>query len=148
MSSLIRSSLKRWGPGLSALAVAACVLMFAPQRATASVTLDYFKAEWKDASQTVMISWKTATELNTVGFIVQRSTSRGGPYVAITDTIPAVGDPLSGETYGPLADPLELTIGVTYWYQLVIITGNGNGYIPPVAVLAGRKICLPVIVRQ
>jgi hypothetical protein len=153
MSSLVRSALKHWGPGLSALAVAAYVLMLTPHRSAASVTLDHFKAEWKDASQTVIISWKTATELNVTGFIVQRSTSSGGGFVDITGVIPPVGDQLGGGTYGPVADdPLNLMTGVTYWYRLVVTHSNGsNDNILPVAVQAGviwRKICLPVIVRH
>jgi hypothetical protein len=63
--------------------------------------------------------------------------------------IPAAGDQLAGETYGPVADPLELTMGVTYWYQLVVINSNApNDYISPVAVLAGRKTCSPIVIHH
>lgn len=127
--------------GLAMLVVVLTVLAPARQRAAAAVTLDYFKAEWKNANNTVMISWKTATELDAVGFIVQRSTSPITGFVDITETIPAVGDQLTGYTYPPVADdPLKLTIGVIYWYQLVVINRNGdNQYISPVAVLAGTE---------
>jgi hypothetical protein len=149
VSFLVRSSLKRWMLGLIVLVVVAFVLMPAPQRAAASVILDYFKAEWRGASQTVLVSWKTASELNITGFAVQRSTSASGSYVDITDVIPAVGDQLTGATYGPVADdPLELTLGVTYWYRLVLIRSDASREnISPVAVLVGGKIYLPMIVR-
>jgi hypothetical protein len=149
MSSLVRLPLKRWVLGLIVLVVVAFVLMPAPQRAAASVILDYFKAEWQGASQTVLVSWKTATELNVTGFIVQRSTSSTTGFVDITDVIPAVGDQLTGATYGPVADdPLELTLGVTYWYRLVLIRSDASREnISSVAVLAGGKIYLPMIVR-
>jgi hypothetical protein len=162
MSFLVRSPLKRWTLGLIVLAVAAFVLMLAPHRAAASVTLDYFKAEWNDAAQTVVISWKTATELNLFGFIVQRSTSSGGSYVAITEMIPAKGEQLAGGEYGvppfdennpPIVDGSgDLVSGVTYWYRLALINSNApNDYISPVAVQAGvvwRQTYLPVIVRH
>ncbi len=111
------------------------------QRALASVTLDYFRAHWQANLETAVIEWKTATELNTLGFIVERSTSPSGNFVAITDMIPAVGDQLAGWTYDPVADdPVNLTLGVTYWYRLVVINSNApNDYIPPIAVLAGNE---------
>ena len=142
--------LKRWVLGLIVLAVGAFGLMNVPQRAAASVMLDYFKADWQADLATVVITWKTAMELDTTGFIVERGTSPGGGYVAITEMIPAVGDQLAGGTYGPVADdPLDLTMGVTYWYRLVVINRDAlNDLISPVAVLAGvvwRKTYLPVI---
>ncbi|HZY41898.1 MAG TPA: hypothetical protein VFF59_07840 [Anaerolineae bacterium] len=53
--------------------------------------------------------------------------------------IPAVGDQLAGWTYDPVADdPVDLVLGTTYWYQLVVINSNAsNDFIPPVAVIAG-----------
>jgi hypothetical protein len=133
--------LRRYAIGLIVSIVLAAVLIFAPQRAVASVTLNYFRATWHADLETVIIEWQTATELNTVGFIVQRSTSPGSGYVDITDVIPAVGDQLTGWTYDPVADdPLGLTIGVAYWYRLVIInTTPPDDVIPPVAVLAGHE---------
>ena len=151
MSSLVRSPLKRCAIGLCVSVVVAAVLMTAPRRAAASVTLNYFRAAWQADLETVVITWQTATELNTVGFIVQRSTSPTTGFVDITEMVPAVGDLLSGWTYDAVVDdPLELTIGVTYWYRLVVInTSPPNDEIPPVAVLAGgwRPIYLPVMVH-
>ena len=138
-------------PGLIGLTVLVMVLVvFAPahQRAAASVTLDYFKAEWNATSHKVVISWKTATELNTTGFIVQRSTSPTIGFVDITGVIPAAGDQLTGRTYGPVTDTLTFTSGATYWYQLVVINSNApNDYISPVAVVADPPTPTPTMTR-
>ena len=140
MSFLSRSPLRRWSPGLIVVVVAALMLMSAPHRAVASVTLDYFNAEWNATSHKVVILWKTATELNITGFIVQRGTSSTAGFVDITGVVPAAGDQLTGRTYGPVTDTLTFTSGATYWYQLVMINSNApNDYFSPVAVRVGEK---------
>jgi hypothetical protein len=107
----------------------------------ASVTLNYFRATWQPDLETVVIEWQTATELNTVGFIVQRSTSPSSGFADITEVIPAVGDQLSGWTYDPVADdPTTIVLGTTYWYRLIVINSSPpNDTIDPVAVLAGEE---------
>jgi hypothetical protein len=116
---LQRSMLRPGLIGLAALAMVLTVLMPARQRAAAAVDLNYFKAEWQSTSQTVLISWKTAMELNTTGFSVQRSTSSSTTgFVDITGVIPAVGDQLTGGTYGPVTDTLTSAMG---WYRLMEI---------------------------
>ncbi|HZY41897.1 MAG TPA: hypothetical protein VFF59_07835 [Anaerolineae bacterium] len=70
MSFLVRSQLKRWMPGLTMLGAAVLALLSTSQRANASVTLNYFRAAWQADLETVVVEWQTATELNTVGFIV------------------------------------------------------------------------------
>jgi hypothetical protein len=151
-------------PGLIGLAVLVMVLaVLAParQRAAASVRLEYFKAEWQNASQTVVISWKTATELNTVGFIVRRSTLPGSGYVDITEMIPARGDQLAGGEYGVppfdatnpriADDPEDLLLSTTYWYRLVEIETDNSYHDdigPVVAVLAGTETTItPTMTR-
>jgi hypothetical protein len=140
----MRQSRRRWTHWLVIAASAALLIgLFAPgeRRVFASVTLNYFHAQWKADLETTVITWETATELNTVGFIVQRSTAPDSGYVDITSVIPAQGDQLTGHTYDPVPDnPLELTIGTTYWYRLIVInTTPPNDTIPPVAVLAGDE---------
>jgi hypothetical protein len=152
MSSLVRAPLKRWLPGMAMLSVAVLVLWPLSQPAPSSVILNYFRAAWHADLETVIIEWQTATELNTIGFIVQRSESASSGFVDITEVIPAVGDQLSGWTYDPVADdPDTLVIGTTYWYRLIIINATPpNDEIAPVAVLAGavwRLTYLPVIVH-
>jgi hypothetical protein len=151
MAFLVRSPLKRWVIVSGVFVVVALVLMFAPRPAAASVTLNYFRVQWKADLATVAITWQTATELNVVGFIVQRSTSPTTGFVDITAVIPAVGDQLTGGTYGPVADnPLDLTPGVIYWYRLMVInTAPPNDVYAPFAMMAGgwRPIYLPVLAR-
>lgn len=139
MSSLSRSPRKRWLLGLIMLIAAVFVLLSTTPRAVASVTLNYFRATWQPDLETVVIEWQTATELNTIGFIVQRSTSPTSGFVDITEVIPAVGDQLSGWTYDPVADdPTTIVLGTTYWYRLIVINSSPpNDEIDPVAVLTG-----------
>jgi hypothetical protein len=152
MLSLGRSPLKRWLPSLVMLIAAAFLLLSTAQHAAASVTLNYFRATWQPDLDTVVVEWQTATELNTVGFIVQRSTSSTSGFVDITDIIPAVGDQLSGWTYDPVADdPTTLVLGLIYWYRLIIInTSPPNDAMVPIAVIAGgwRPIYLPIVTRH
>lgn len=126
---------------MMAVGAALLVGLLAPveRRALASVTLNYFRATWQADLETVVVEWQTATELNTIGFIVERSTSASGGFVPITDIIAAVGDQLAGWTYDPIADdPLDLVLGTTYWYRLIVInTSPPNDTIPPVSVVAG-----------
>jgi len=137
-------SRRRWGR-LWILAASAALLIgvLAPvgRSAMASVTLNYFRATWQPDLETVVIEWQTATELNTVGFIVQRSTSPSSGFADITEVIPAVGDQLSGWTYDPVADdPTTIVLGTTYWYRLIVINSSPpNDEIAPVAVLAGEE---------
>ena len=143
----VDSRLKRWLLGLALLGT-----LFFVRQATASVTLDYFRAAWQADLETVVIEWKTVTELDTVGFIVARSTWPDTGFVAITEVIPAVGDQLSGWTYSPVFDnPLDLVLGTTYWYRLIVINNSPpNGVIEPVAVIAGggRPLYLPIVTRS
>lgn len=121
------------------VALLAGLLMPTGRQVLASVTLDYFRATWQPDLETIVIEWATATELNTVGFIVERSTAQDTGFVAITEVIPAVGDQLGGWTYDPVADdPLDLVLGTTYWYRLIVInTSPPNDVIDPVGVVAG-----------
>ena len=134
---------RRWISLLMLVTAAALLLaLLAPvnRRALASVTLNYFRATWQPELETIVIEWQTATELNTVGFIIERSTMSDGVFTAITELIPAVGDPLGGWTYDPVADdPDTLLIGTTYWYRMIVInTSPPNDTIDPVSVKAGE----------
>jgi hypothetical protein len=141
---IIRQPRRQWTHVLVIAAGAALLLgLFAPngRRVLASVTLNYFRAAWHADLETVIIEWQTATELNTIGFIVQRSESASSGFADITEVIPAVGDQLSGWTYDPVADdPDTLVIGTTYWYRLIVInTSPPNDEIDPIGVLAGDE---------
>ncbi len=141
---MMRQSRRRWIPWLVVTVGAALLiglLVPAGRRALASVTLNYFRATWQPDLETVVIEWQTATELNTVGFIVERSTQPDTGFAAITEVIAAVGDQLSGWTYDPVADDsLDLVLGTTYWYRLIVINSSPpNDVIDPVAVKVGEE---------
>lgn len=140
---IMRHARRRWVSMLMLVTGAALLLgLLAPvnRRALASVTLDFFRATWQPDLETIVIEWKTATELNTVGFIIERSTASNGEFAAITEVIPAVGDPLGGWEYDPVADdPDTLVIGTTYWYRMIVVnTSPPNDTIDPVSVKAGE----------
>lgn len=65
----------------------------------------------------IQIEWTTATEQNTAGFQLYRSTSPDGEFVLITnEIIPSVGNSLSGGSYSYLDN--DVTAGDTYYYLL------------------------------
>ena len=79
--------------GLLALGLCASLLASLPPapRAAAAVTLLSFTATTQDGEPTVHLRWETATERNTAGFYVQRSSAPAGPWAAISAVIQAEG---------------------------------------------------------
>jgi len=106
---------------------------------TAAVVLNYFSVVWDPDLETVSISWETATEFETSGFTVERSTSPTGTFIQVGEFEPAVGDQVTGATYGPFFDT-EVVTGTTYWYQLVVYdrSSQPDRTIPKVAIIAGN----------
>lgn len=73
----------------------------------------------------VLITWETASEVDTVGFFLHRADSPQGPFVPINVTpVPARGDPLVGASYR--YEDREVTWGRVYFYQLEEIERNGD----------------------
>ena len=103
--------------------------------AEAAVVLLYFRAS--SGNQVVRLEWATATELDTAGFFVQRSSQRDSGYIRINaDIIPAVGDAFSGDTYE--YTDTGLANGIQYWYRLESIDlGQNSQYSDPVFVIVG-----------
>ncbi len=100
---------------------------------TTEVTLESFAAVPGDSS--VLLEWKTATELGNLGFHVERGLSAEGPWTRLTATlIPGLGSSPVGATYS-YGDP-GLENGVTYFYRLedVGITGETTLHGPVSAV--------------
>jgi hypothetical protein len=67
----------------------------------------------------VAVTWETATEVNTAGFNIYRSTSETGEFVQINEAeglIPSEGSAFSGATYNFLDQTVN--VGVTYYYLL------------------------------
>ena len=88
-----------------------------------AVVLESFSARGGDG--TADVTWKTASELNNLGFNLFRSTSEDGPYVKVNDSaIPGLGSSPVGAEYSYRDE--GLTNGVTYYYQLEDIETTGR----------------------
>ena len=88
------------------------------------IELEYFDAVGQDSS--VLIQWGTASEVDTEGFNILRSTEEDGEYAQINEAIiPAEGGLLSGADYEYVDNDVEN--GTTYWYKLEDVNIHGNG---------------------
>jgi hypothetical protein len=90
---------------------------------TTEVDLTSFEARGADGA--VELSWKTASELDNLGFHLYRATSEAGPYARLTESlIPGLGSSPVGAEYA-FRDS-EVTNGVTYFYQLEDVDTSGG----------------------
>lgn len=88
-----------------------------------AVTLTSFTAKGQDSA--VELFWETASELNNLGFHLDRATSEEGPYERITPSpIPGLGSSPAGARYSYLDS--GLTNGATYFYRLEDIETTGK----------------------
>lgn len=114
--------------------------VFTP-RAYANVTLISFTAISQNGSPNVTVDWETATELNTLGFYILRSTSSDGPWEAAaraSDFVQHQGDTVTGATYEWIDE--TTTLNTWYYYRLEEIAANQQSNLYPstaIAVLAG-----------
>ena len=102
----------------------------------AAVSLQYFLAVSGETNQ-VTLKWATATELNNVGFFVQRSPQRNGTYTRInTEIIHAQGNGSTGATYEYVDS--GLMNGTQYWYRLESIdSGQQSTYSDVISAIPG-----------
>ena len=105
--------------------------------AEAAVTLIYFRAS--SVSNGVFLEWETASELDNLGFFINRNTSQEVGYTRVSDFIPTSGDPLLGGYY-QFTDT-NVVNGATYWYKLELIHTQSIAelYEPPVSAIAGTS---------
>lgn len=93
-------------------------------RTQAAVTLGDFTAT-AQADGSILVYWRTESELDTTGFQVYRALSANGPWDTVVNTQNA--DP--GGTYGAeytFTDPASnLVLGTTYYYMLEEIESGG-----------------------
>ena len=100
----------------------------------AAVTLRSFAADAGD--EHVLVTWETATEIDTAGFFLQRSTLQSSGYQRIGDFFPSDGDQLSGAKYK--FDDQEVVNDVTYYYKLEIVdTSNRSEFAGPISAKPG-----------
>jgi len=72
----------------------------------------------------VVVTWETASEVGSAGFLLYRSDSPDGPFVLITENpIPAQGDPLAGASYH--YQDSRVSWGQRYFYQLEEVERSG-----------------------
>lgn len=128
--------LKYWG--LLALLIslaggqsAAAAPLYAPN----GITLRYFRL--LPQANGMVITWGTASEPDTAGFLVQRATSASGAYsdpgIAF---IEATGDALNGSDY--TATDNSVISGQTYWYKLIEVeTDDSQNTFGPISAQAG-----------
>jgi len=81
---------------------------------SASVTLLYFRALAENGA--VFLEWETATEIDSAGFYVTRSTSENSGFERIGSFIPSRGDSVAGAYYDFRDEAVDN--GVTYYYIL------------------------------
>lgn len=91
-----------------------------------AVTLIYFEADGRDTE--VLLRWATATEIDTAGFILERSLSASGPFLLLEDIgfIPSLAeDGFSGAEYQRV-DRQNINSNQTYYYVLIEIEVDGS----------------------
>ncbi len=109
-----------------------------------AVSLIYFRGHGQDGA--VVLEWATATELDTVGFEIERATLPGGPYQRLSDIgfVPSLAsDAFSGAEYEVL-DEHGIINGQSYYYILVEIELDGTeNKTQPVVITAGQAQAPP-----
>lgn len=72
----------------------------------------------------VIVTWETASEIDTAGFLLYRADAHDGPFSLLTATpIPASGDSLAGGSYR--YEDYDVKWGQRYFYQLEEIERGG-----------------------
>ncbi len=96
-----------------------------------------FLAACSAAPPRVLVEWSTATEINTAGFNVLRSTQPEGPFVKVNgNLIPASTDPLAGGKHK--YEDADVTPGQTYFYKLEDVElGGAKQQHGPIRITAG-----------
>jgi hypothetical protein len=91
-----------------------------------AVTLLYFEGEGRNSE--ILLRWATATEVDTSGFMLERSQNAAGPYQALSNIgfIPFLAqDAFSGAEYQRL-DRTSIVSEQTYYYVLVEFEVDGT----------------------
>jgi hypothetical protein len=97
------------------------------------VTLTSFAVRRAPATGAAIISWATATELNSTSFVVERSTDPAAGFAAVGQ-VAAAGNSTSVHTYS-VQDAEAAKLTVTVYYRLRQLDQDGSAHFSPVAVL-------------
>ncbi|MDD5467599.1 MAG: hypothetical protein PHS96_07315 [Anaerolineales bacterium] len=109
-----------WMVFLVGCLAAAAVWVWHAHPASAAVTLRYFTAAPGDGQ--VTLNWATATELDNLGFYIQRLNPQTGNYQRISDSYTPAATGFSGSEYEYVDD--GLINGTTYTYRLESIDNS------------------------
>jgi hypothetical protein len=110
----------------------------------AAITLRSFAAVAGDRH--VLITWETATEIDTAGFFLQRSTLQSSGYERISDFFASEGDQLSGAKYK--FDDQNVVNDVTYFYKLEIVdTSNRSEFAGPISAKPQTPTLTPTVTQ-
>jgi len=85
-----------------------------------AIALASFYAELEKDSDCIRITWKTATEVNTIGFQLWRSDTKEGPYTLVPGSFTAseAVSETRGAEYSHLDCDADLDTYMTYYYKL------------------------------
>ncbi len=119
--------------------------------ALAAIALASFTATGGDGQ--VLIEWETASEIDNIGFNLYRSTSEGGTYARINDSLipsKALGSVIGAYYCYTDSDVIN---GTTYYYKLEDVDVHGSSeFHGPVSatpgVQASYQVHLPVILKN
>ena len=121
--------------------ISLCLAIFATHAAPQNVTLISFSATSLPGQPEIYVEWETATEINAVGFFVERSDLVQGPYTRVSTFIPHEGDSVTGARYDWIDETTILSH--TYFYRLEEITSNQTSlFYGPIVATAGSPVPL------
>ena len=113
-----------------------------PEQAKAAITLANFTATYSPGQ--ILVEWETATEIDTVGFYLQRSIQATSGFQRISEFIPAEGESVFGWFYNFV--DTNITQGTTYYYVLEVINAdNTSENYGPISVYAGPETLTPTV---
>jgi hypothetical protein len=128
------------GKALTRLIIIITILAATQPGSTVMAVVDllYFIATPGNVS--IVLTWETATELDTIGFYVQRGSNSTGTFSRISPLVISIGDPLTGHLYS-YADTTVI-IGVLYYYVLEVVNADGTSdlTIPVSAIIPGPTV--------
>ena len=122
------------------IALATLLIQFLPNQVDAAITLASFTATYSPSQ--ILVEWETATEIDTVGFYLQRSLQATSGFQRITEFIPAEGESVFGWFYNFI--DTNIAEGTTYYYVLEVINvDNTSENYGPISVYAGSDTLTP-----
>ena len=94
------------------------------------------------SSSKVSLAWRTGAEIDTIGFYLLKSLTKGSGYKAMSAFIPSEGGPAEGASY--TYTDADVKPGTTYYYKLEDMDGHGKATLhgPVSARVTGSPLTL------